>query len=276
MLKYRIDFFVLLYVLLLVGIKISLWLMVSGWLIPSILISSLASFYLLTIRHNHSHLPIFKSKSLNLTLDFLFNVFGGFSSHSIRIIHNINHHSTINTVDDWGRTDVVSGQFEIVKMIKYTGTTVFNFMKNQSKFLEDKPDLKRKVSIEIAIVWAVYILLLIVRPFPTLVFLIIPLIFAQLLVVWFNYLQHNNCATGNKYTHSRNFTGTFLNVLTCNNGFHTIHHMYPAKHWSKYPEAHESINHLIPEELNQKSLFSYLWKTMVISKKRKRVASPEL
>lgn len=34
---------------------------------------------------------------------------------------------------------------------------------------------------------------------------------------------------------ARNFVGPVINYLTFNNGYHTIHHMYPTMHWSRLP-----------------------------------------
>ena len=35
------------------------------------------------------------------------------------------------------------------------------------------------------------------------------------------------------YNGARNFVGPVINYLTFNNGYHTIHHMYPTMHWSR-------------------------------------------
>jgi fatty acid desaturase len=50
-----------------------------------------------------------------------------------------------------------------------------------------------------------------------------------------------------------------------NNGFHTVHHNKASLHWSKLPEAHAKIAHLIEPHLNEKVILVYLFKTYIIA-----------
>jgi len=58
-------------------------------------------------------------------------------------------------------------------------------------------------------------------------------------------LQHDGCDEGNNINSARNFTGSIINYLTFNNGYHTIHHMNPKLHWSKLPEMHNKMLNLL-------------------------------
>lgn len=73
-----------------------------------------------------------------------------------------------------------------------------------------------------------------------------------------------------KWNHSRNFVDPILNYLILNNGYHTMHHMYPGKHWTELKELHEKMvkPHIDPR-LDCPSLFGYLFKTFIYPGKRK-------
>ena len=72
-----------------------------------------------------------------------------------------------------------------------------------------------------------------------------------------------NGVTPVNYNTSRNFTGVLVNFLKFNNGFHTIHHLYPTMHRSRLPHEHEKIKHNIHPLLNQDSMPAYLYTTFV-------------
>ena len=46
---------------------------------------------------------------------------------------------------------------------------------------------------------------------------------------------------GGKYNFARNFTSPTLNYLTCNNGYHTIHHLYPGTQISPMRPEHPGL-----------------------------------
>ena len=69
----------------------------------------------------------------------------------------------------------------------------------------------------------------------------IPHLLGKYGIITMNMLQHDGCDENHRFNHSRNFTDPFLNFVTSNNGYHTIHHMYPGKHWSRLKDEHEKV-----------------------------------
>ena len=85
-----------------------------------------------------------------------------------------------------------------------------------------------------------------------------PHLFAAFGIITINYLQHDGCDTDHAFNHSRNFTGRLVNWICFNNGFHGIHHMHPAMHWSLTPAAHaEELAPYIHPNLDQPNLLVY-------------------
>jgi fatty acid desaturase len=69
---------------------------------------------------------------------------------------------------------------------------------------------------------------------------------AKWAITTINLLQHDGCEMqskegSGKYNNSRNFSGSILNWWCLNNGYHGLHHMYPAMHWSQLKEKHEEL-----------------------------------
>jgi fatty acid desaturase len=67
---------------------------------------------------------------------------------------------------------------------------------------------------------------------------VVPQLIANLGIVGINFLWHDGCDPEHPVNHSRNFTGSLLNFLSLNNGYHGMHHEEPGMHWSLLPEAH--------------------------------------
>ena len=75
-------------------------------------------------------------------------------------------------------------------------------------------------------------------------------IFANWSMIFINYIQHVHADPWSEHNHSRNFVRKLGNWFVFNNGYHTAHHESAGLHWSKLPEAHAKIAHLIDPELN--------------------------
>jgi fatty acid desaturase len=80
-------------------------------------------------------------------------------------------------------------------------------------------------------------------------FVAIPWLIGMAMLVAVNLLQHDDCDTSSVFDHSRNFTGRVGKWFFFNNGYHTVHHLYPHAHWSALPDLHEQKvkPHMRPE-----------------------------
>jgi len=95
------------------------------------------------------------------------------------------------------------------------------------------------------------------------VLLYLPQLWAKWAITSMNLLQHDGCEMSSntgvgKYNSARNFTGSFLNWWCLNNGYHMVHHLSPAMHWSTLKEIHEKdVKPNMHPSLSNESILRY-------------------
>jgi beta-carotene hydroxylase len=263
-LKNKNDIRTLVFVLLISLARVYFWwYAVSPYWIFLPLIVAL-TFILFSIKHNHIHLPVFNSKKYNNLFDYILDIMTGNTVHDAFIIHIENHHKETNKQSDWGKTHRFVNNKGVFAIIRYALTTPFEFVKGKRLWMK-QPGNKERVRNSIRaklILWSFYSLAMFVDFQATFMFIIIPNILAQFVLVSFNYFQHNGCDPNSLYDHSRNFTGSLINFLTFNNGFHTAHHHFPVAHWSQAPEIHKSLQSKINPVLNESNFLKYFFRVL--------------
>jgi fatty acid desaturase len=125
-----------------------------------------------------------------------------------------------------------------------------------------RPRFTRTLAVETLIMVAFIGALLALDWRKALLYVVLPWQYAAWGIVTMNLLQHDGADQRTRYNHSRNFTGALLNFFCYNNGYHTIHHVYPGMHWSLTGVAHAELVHPhIHPNLEQPSMIAYLWRT---------------
>jgi beta-carotene hydroxylase len=215
------------------------------------------------ITHNHNHVRIWKSDTMNLFQDWWLTVFYGFPIFAWIPTHNKNHHKLNNRLGDYTITYRVSEKNNLLTLLSYPTISGYYQQKAIKIYLSDlwhnnkKRFLLNTSQYAVLIIWIAAALLIDWKK--AIWFVLIPQQVSLFSVLIFNYVQHVHANEESEYNHSRNFTG-FLNFMLFNNGYHTIHHEVAGLHWSKVPEEHKKIEHLIDPSLLERSFWWYIFR----------------
>jgi hypothetical protein len=178
------------------------------------------------------------------------------------------------------RTSKVQYKWHWVNLLLFQPTVALDVFKMDLRYTYLQKIMKTDFFVQVCYEWTILLLsqtrLARLDWLKFLVYIYLPHLFAQWAIVSMNLLQHDGCdviSTDNKtntgFNTARNFTGTTINLLTFNNGFHTIHHMYPTMHWSRLRHEHNSkIQPHIHPNLDQPCMLSYIIATFVYPGKR--------
>jgi fatty acid desaturase len=124
--------------------------------------------------------------------------------------------------------------------------------------------------VELIVLWGLTATFLILDWKRTLLFWMLPHLYAQWGIITINYFQHDGCDGDSEFNHSRNFIDPFFNWWFFNNGFHAIHHDFPNLHWSATPEAYRNryAGNIHPN-LEESSMLKFLWRTFALNQRRR-------
>ena len=218
--------------------------------------------------HNHNHLPMWRSKFINVLTDWWLTVFYGFPIFAWIPTHNKNHHRFNNREGDDSITYRVSEKNNFLTLISYPTISGYYQQKAIMVYLKDlKANNREKFWICISqyVVLVLWIAAaLIIDWEKALLFVIIPQQVSLFSVLIFNYVQHVHADEESEWNHSRNFTG-FLNFMLFNNGYHTIHHHKAGLHWHKASQAHKEIEENIDPILLERSFWWYIFRSYILS-----------
>lgn len=275
-LRYLADLRTLAFVTVYFGLVIGQWLFAPSqwWLaVPLFIATCFFSFFGAVITHNTIHAPVFQKRTVNQIFQVVLSLTYGSPVSSFVPGHNLSHHKHTQTNRDVMRTTKVRHTWNLLNMLEFAPRVAISIMKNDAAYVSAMKGTHKKwffqYRLEAAAVWSITAALFILDWKKALFYWFIPHLYAAWGIISINYLQHDGCDMDSKYNHSRNFVGKFVNWWTFNNGYHGIHHEVPGLHWSLTPEAHEEyFAGKIHPELEQKSLFLYIVKGLVIPGKR--------
>lgn len=211
--------------------------------------------------HNHNHLPMWRNKTLNILTDWWLTCFYGFPVWAWVPTHNKNHHTLNNKEGDYTITYRMSERNNLLTLLTYPAISVYYQQFVLRDYLKDVKVKNRKqyylcyAQIAVLLIFVATMLLLDWKK--AILYVIIPQQMSGFSVLIFNYVQHVHADEYSKYNHSRNFVG-ILNFFLLNNGLHYVHHEKAGLHWSKTPEEHKKVEHLISPDLIEHSFWWYI------------------
>jgi fatty acid desaturase len=246
---------------------------VIPWILP---VSLYFGFCAGVFTHNQNHCPMFKSRRLNALYAAYLSIFYGFPTFAWIPTHNQNHHKYVNKAGD----ATITWRYSKKNTWLVASTYYFVSASWQGKLLNEyvekarttnRPLYRQVIAQRVTVFGGQAALLalgvvlygwkgLLVWAFG----FGISALFATWAMIFINYIQHVHCDPWSEHNHSRNFVSKLGNWLVFNNGYHTAHHQSAGLHWSKLPEAHAKVAHLIDPELNQASIFGFCLKAYLL------------
>ena len=232
------------------------------------------------IAHNHNHLTIWKSKTLNALTDYWLTLFYGFPAFGWVPTHNQNHHKFNNREGDYTVTYRYTESTNLATLLTYPTVSGFHQQKPIRDYLKKQYRINRGrfwFCISEYLVLATFLVVAFVVDWrKALVYIFIPQQVSLYVVLIFNYVQHVHTDEESPVNHSRNIVGPVMNLFLFNNGLHTVHHDSPGLHWSKAPAAHAKIADTIDPRLNERSFWGFLIRVYVLGLFSKRARSSSM
>jgi fatty acid desaturase len=260
MLRYKADRRTLVYMFITTALLYVQWNLVSF----NIFLYGLSLFMAISvavIAHNHNHLPMWRSKILNVITDYWLTLFYGFPAFGWIQTHNKNHHVMNNKLGDYTITYRITEKNNFFSLVSYPSISSFYQQKPIRDYLKCLwKNERQEFFFSFLQYFALAELYAIAFYFDwkkALLLIAIPHQVSLFSVLIFNYVQHVHADEESELNHSRNFVG-FLNKMLFNNGYHTVHHERAGIHWSETPLAHKKIEHLIDPILNERSFWGYI------------------
>ncbi|HXB12775.1 MAG TPA: fatty acid desaturase [Bacteroidia bacterium] len=266
MLRYKADIQSVIYMIITTALLIIQWNLkaFNPWLFSAALFMAVT---VAVMSHNHNHLPIWKNKTMNILTDWWLTCFYGFPVWAWVPTHNKNHHMLNNKEGDYTITYRFSEGNNLLTLLTYPTISGYYQQIVLKAYLKDvKKKSKEQYYLcltQIAVLIVFIAVGFIIDWKKALLYIIIPQQMSTFSVLIFNYVQHVHADEESEINHSRNFVG-ILNFFLLNNGLHYVHHEKAGLHWSKTPEEHKKIEHLIDPDLIEKSFWWYIVRVYIL------------
>ncbi len=242
----------------------------SMWLyVPLYIVLLYLSVTVAVMAHNHNHLNVWKSNIMNIFHDNWLTIFYGFPVFAWIPTHNTNHHTHVNTEEDYTKTYRYTEKNNLFTSTTYPSVSSYFQQPVVIKFYKEMYGKSKKkfwlytLQIVCLVSWVAAAFILGGWQ-KALIYVVIPQQFSLYSVLFFNYIQHVHADEMSKYNNSRNFTGA-INAFLFNNGLHTAHHFYPSVHWSEMEEEHKRLAPNIDSSLIETSYWGYLIRVYIVS-----------
>jgi fatty acid desaturase len=195
--------------------------------------------------HCTSHRPLFNKRFrvLNHVIPWVIGPFFGQTPNTYFAHHMGMHHREENLAADLSSTmrfqrDRLDhwlrycGRFFVIGLFELE---LYFFRRRQWKLF------KRVLAGEVCY-WSAFVALAFVKPIPTFVVLFVPLVGIRALMMMGNWAQHSFIVAAtpeDPYGSSITCINTRYNRRCFNDGYHILHHVKPACHWTEHPVEFE-------------------------------------
>jgi fatty acid desaturase len=195
--------------------------------------------------HNHTHVPVFRSRFLNRWFGRLWTFSGGWPSYFWHYAHVRVHHANVLEPIDWTlprrRADGSMESFWRYCFLhwpwRYAAHLWADFTSGRG--------LGRKAATEFVIFLALWSIPFWIDPVMAIWLWVLPQWIGNVSFMGAGmYLQHAACipkSALHPLNHSNVFGQRLFNLLMFNIGYHLEHHDHPSVHWSDLPALHQQL-----------------------------------
>eukprot|EP00929_Paragymnodinium_shiwhaense_P118197 TRINITY_DN9000_c0_g1_i1.p1 TRINITY_DN9000_c0_g1~~TRINITY_DN9000_c0_g1_i1.p1 ORF type:complete len:307 (-),score=49.64 TRINITY_DN9000_c0_g1_i1:227-1147(-) len=248
-----------------------------NWVAKSVafVAQSVAAFCVAALVHNAMHCDVFLNRSAEFVWRVILTWLFGFPVEAYKPTHNANHHVYTQHENDHLHTSQMKYKWHFLNLIMFFPQCYAGITKLEQEFMKKEWQKKSATFFYFACqclaCWSFTILLLYLNFGKGMMTWFLPNVMGADCIITMNMLQHDGCddiVLGKhrgkelEVNSARNFVGPVINWITCNNGYHQIHHMYTNTHWTEYPALHDKLVAPYNEpELNQQCILRYLFRT---------------
>ncbi|MEM9541603.1 MAG: fatty acid desaturase [Cyanobacteria bacterium P01_E01_bin.42] len=204
--------------------------------------------------HNHQHRSFFTVAWANRLLELIMGLHTGIIGEGWVLHHTYGHH--LNYLDqskDESAWKTESGR--LMSPWEYTFKVTIAAYPKAFAVGKNRPRSRNKLIQNIVLTALVLGVLAWIDWLKTLVMFVIPMTLLLFLTVYETYYHHAGLDEQNPYEATYNITDRWYNLITCNLGYHTAHHLQCGRHWSELPQLHEEIKDKIPARLYREPSF---------------------
>jgi fatty acid desaturase len=213
--------------------------------LPLFAISTLVAAF----NHHHQHVFVFHAPVLNRIYDVILAVQTGVGPYTWVLHHNLGHHRNYlnqppsENPDEsrWLRRDGRQ-----MGRIEYTLQLLFCHQIDVYRIGRRHPRVFRRYLLMKVPCCAFAAVGLYLSPLNYVLAFLVPGVLTLVHTCWATYEHHAGHHATEHLEASVNRENALFNLLTCNLGLHTAHHMKPGLHWSELGQLHAAIRSKIP------------------------------
>lgn len=267
--KKRIDYYPITVILLVLGIDVVIfWFSPSIWLpILWMPIGLYIKGWICCWNHHHQHYNFFTVSWANRLIELVMGLQTGIVGEAWVLHHTLGHH--LNYLDQSKDESAwKTPQGRLMSRLEYTlkvGVTAYPIAFRVGK---RHPQSRQKLIENILLTALILGVLFFIDWLKTLILFVIPMVILLFMTINDTYDHHSGLDEQDPYKATYNITDHWYNLLSCNLGYHTAHHLQCGRHWSQLPQLHEEIKHKIPANLYRDPGFPF----NVMTKIEKRVS----
>jgi len=248
----------------------------SGGHAALLAVSAVLAVSVTTIAHNHAHVPLWHGRVANRITDVALSAMMGVPMLVFPASHVAMHHRHLRS----GRDRTLPARFGpdnhlagfLAHPFRVLPVVIPDIVRHVRRRLHRCPADRPWIAAQCVAVIGPGAVLGAIDPTLWTSTVLIPQLAGIHMLLGANYLQHAGARPLDPAAHSRSFVGA-VNRLWFNIGLHHAHHEHPQAHWSALPALHRAAAPGMDPAMIERSLVTYMLRTLALRPLRHRGAA---